>query len=594
MFLRTHHRFKDGKDHAYWSLCETTRTQEGPRQRLLCYLGELNHRQERRWRKTIRVFNQAGEEKQLGLFPSECPVPEDDPNVVKIRLDRVQWERSRECGNVVMGFYLWRKLEMDRFWENAMDSEPGDVRWSQVAAILALNRLIAPGSELSIEEHWYPKTALDDLLGVDERKIHTDRLYRALDLMLPHKDALEKHLRQKYGELFRADFEVLLYDLTSTYFEGTANANRQAQRGYSRDHRPDAKQVLIALIVSEEGFPIAYEVFDGNRSDVTTLEEMLQTIEEKYGKIKRIWVFDRGIVSEKNLEILKQHCAQYLVGTRRAEMKRFLPEMVSGGWKKIREDVEVKLVSVDRERESYVLCRSIGRREKEKAIRERGTKHVEKQLVKLSERVVRGQIKDETKIHQRIGAILARKPHVAGLYETRIDKSHGRLQLVWQKNEAKEQWANLRDGHYLLRTNLTAKDPEELWEKYMQLTEAEACFRALKSELLIRPVWHRKESRVQAHILVAFLGYALWVTLKHMLRCSGLSLSVTKALYLASEVKSGDILLETIDNRLLRLRRVSRPSMESAQLFQALGIILPKQLSRDFECQCSADPKSSM
>lgn len=589
MFLRTHHRFKDGKDHVYWSLCETARTPEGPRQRVLCYLGELNSTDERRWRKTICVFNQEGEEKQLSLFPADRPVPEDDPNVVKIHLDRVEWERPRQCGNVVMALMLWKGLDLDRFWEEAIDKEPADVRWSSIAAILAVNRLLAPRSELSIEERWYRTTALDDLLGIPEEKVNTDRLYRCLDLLLPHKEALEKHLRSKYGELFSANFEVLLYDLTSTYFEGEAKRVAKAKRGYSRDHRPDCKQVLIALVVSEEGFPIAYEVFDGNRRDVTTLQEVIETIEARYGKLKRIWVFDRGIVSEENLEILRQHEGQYLVGTPRSQLKQFERELLTEGWQAIREDVEVKLVWNPEGKETYVLCRSEGRKEKEKAIRSRQMKRVEEGFTKLSGRMAKGQIKDEVKIQRQIGAIFARNPQVRGLYEAKLQKSRNQLTLQWQVTAAKKNWADIRDGYYLLRTNLKNQNPEELWEKYMQLMEAEAAFRALKSELAVRPIWHKKGPRVEAHILVAFLGYALWVTLKHSLKHARLPLSPMKALHLAARVQSGDILLETTDRRKLRLRRISRRDPESAQLFEALKIHLPERLTPDLEWKCSAD-----
>ena len=576
----------------YWSLAETIRTAEGPRQRILCYLGELNSREEKRWRKTISVFNHEGEEKQLSLFPSESPVPEDDPNVVKIRLDRVAWERPRECGNVVMGLYLWKMLELDRFWQNAIDSQPADVSWSSVAAILALNRLIDPGSELSIEERWYGKTCLDDLLGIPEAKVNTDRLYRSLDLMLPHKEALEKHLRTKYGELFQANFELLLYDLTSTYFEGEAKANSQAQRGYSRDHRPDSKQVILALVVSEEGFPLAYEVFDGNRSDVTTLEEILSIVERKYGRFKRIWVFDRGIVSEENLETLRKHNGQYLVGTRRSELRPFEEELLRAeGWQKVREDVEVKLIPIPTGVETYVLCRSQGRREKEKAIHARQIKRIEKQLVKLQKRIAKGRIKNRMKIERQIGAILARSPQVADLYEVKLEKRIKTQTLVWEKQTAKMTWAKMREGSYLLRTNLKGETPEVLWEKYMQLVEVEASFRTFKSELAIRPIWHHKRSRTQAHILVAFLGYALWVTLKHMLKRKGFPLSPMKALHRAGRIQSGDILLETTDGRRLRLRRVSKPDHDSKELFDRLGITLPERLNLDMEC--SADLKVS-
>ena len=308
MFLRRHERLKDGKDHTYWSLAETVRTPDGPRQRTLCYLGELNDSAQARWLKTIEVFNEQGESHQLKLFPSGIEPPEDDPMVARVRLDQVRLERSRRFGDCFWGLELWKRLGLERFWEPLLDrpDDPAEVPWSRIAALLAINRLCAPGSELAMEERWYPSTALDDLLGIAEGKINDTRLYRCLDRLLPHKTKLERHLSARYGELFQAEFDVLLYDLTSSYVEGAAEKNPRMQRGYSRDHRPDAKQVVIALIVNEEGFPLSYETFDGNRADVTTVETVLRMVERKYGKARRIWVFDRGIVSEENLEALRR------------------------------------------------------------------------------------------------------------------------------------------------------------------------------------------------------------------------------------------------------------------------------------------------
>lgn len=585
MFLRRHGRNKDGKDHGYWSLCETIRTPAGPRQRTLCYLGELNGSEHARWRKTISVFNAEGEEKQLQLFPEEAHATESDPNVVQIRLDRVGWERPRHCGDVVLGLHLWRQLELDRFWAERMDGLPGEVRWSLMAALLAVNRLLAPGSELSIEDRWYATTALDDLLGIPQEHVHTDRLYRTLDRMLPHKEALEKHLRKKYGELFGVTFDVLLYDLTSTYLEGEAARNPQAQRGYSRDHRPDCKQVILALVVSEEGFPLAYEVFDGNRVDVTTLEEILGAVESKYGRAQRVWVFDRGIVSEDNLEILREHQGLYLVGTPRSALRHFEGDLLSAGWKRIRPEVEVKLIPIPGGQETYVLCRSQGRKLKEQAMHQRQIQRVEAGLSRLSEQVASDRMREEVKIQRRIGALLARNPQVADLYEVHLKKAGTAMRLMWRKNPAKNRWASLREGHYLLRTNLKDRDPEALWEKYVQLTEVEASFRALKSELAIRPIWHQRQDRVQAHILVAFLGYCLWVSLKQNLKRARLDLSPAKALHLAGKIYSGDILLQTTDGRTLRLRRICKPEPNAAHLLHALKVSLPQRLNRDLELQ---------
>src|ERR1700688_1072649 len=342
MFLRANLRHKDGKDHTYWSLVETVRTPDGPRQKTLCYLGELNSSAQARWLRTIEVFNEQGEAQQLKLFPSDVEPPPDDPQVTRVLLSKVRLERTRQFGACYLGLELWKRLELDSFFEHAMDHELADVSWSRVASLLAINRLCAPGSELAIEQRWYPSTALDDLLGIEEGKINDTRLYRCLDRILPHKTKLERHLKDRYGALFGAEFDVLLYDLTSTYVEGAAENNLMMRRGYSRDHRPDCEQMVIALIVNSEGLPFSYETFDGNRADVSTMETILGMVERKYGKARRIWVFDRGIVSEENLQAIRKRGGQYLVGTPRSQMKRFEAELVQEGWTQVRPDVEVK------------------------------------------------------------------------------------------------------------------------------------------------------------------------------------------------------------------------------------------------------------
>ena len=587
MFLRVHHRIKDGKDHTYWSLVETCRTPAGPRQRTICYLGELNASAEARWRKTVRVFNAQGDEQQLALFPAGAVDLPDADNIVQIRLDRVRWTRAREFGDVCLGWALWQRLGLKAFWEHAVDAIPADVPWSRVAALLAINRLCAPGSELAIEARWYGATALDDLVGVDEARVNTDRLYRCLDQLLPHKAALERHLAARYGELFGARYEVLLYDLTSTYVEGAAAGNPRMRRGYSRDHRPDCKQIVLALVVSLEGFPLAYEVFDGNRPDVTTLDEILDVVEAKYGRAQRVWVFDRGIVSERNLDALRERQAHYLVGTPRGQLKGVERDLLAADWQQVRDDVDVKLVAGPGGDETLVLCRSAARREKERAMRERASRHLEADLARLARQVETGTLTEAARIQRRIGRLLERYPSVAGLYEIELTGTGAARRVRWQERAERRAWCEAREGAYLLRTNLTEADPARLWEQYVQLTEAEAAFRALKSELAIRPIWHQKDSRVQAHILVAFLGYALWVTLKHTLKRAGSTLSPQKALHRLRGIKSGDILLETTDGRTLRLRRVSRPDLQQQVLLDQLHLTLPERLNVDAEC--SAD-----
>jgi len=588
MFLRELRPKKDGKEHSYWSLVETVRTPEGPRQRTLCYLGELNTSAQAHWQKTIAVFNEQGESRQLKLFPSEVEPPENDPDVARVLLKKVRLERPRQFGNCFLALELWKRLGLGEFWQSRLDEEAAEVPWSRVAAVLAINRLCAPGSELSIEERWYPTTALDDLLQIPQASVNDSRLYRCLDRLIPHKTELERHLRGRYGELFGAEFDVLLYDLTSSYVEGAAAKDPMLQRGYSRDHRPDCKQVVIALIVNGEGFPLSYETFDGNRADVTTVEAVMRLVERKYGRARRVWVFDRGVLSEENLGALRRRNGQYLVGTPRSKLKQFEAELLSGGWERVREDVEVKRVPVPGGEETYVLCRTTARREKEKAIRSRFSTQIERALGGLAQRVATGKLKDRGKIERRLGRIEARYPSVADLYQAQLVETAVGLRVDWQMLADRRAWQETREGAYLLRTNLQAESAAELWTKYIQLAEAEAAFRVLKSELSIRPLFHQLEHRVKAHILVAFLGYALWVTLKHLLRGKQSPLTPARVLSLLASVQSADIILPTTDGREIRLRRVTTPSPEQNEVLRILGIALPERLDLNFECSVNS------
>ena len=594
MFLRPNHGGKDGKNHTYWSLVETVRTPDGPRQKTLCYLGELNGSAQVRWLRSIEVFNEQGEVQQLKLFPSNVEPPPDDPQVARVLLHKVRLERTRQFGACYLGLELWRRLQLDRFFEQVVDDDPADVPWSRVVALLAINRLCAPGSELAVEQRWYPSTALDDLLGIEEGKINDTRLYRCLDRILPHKTKLEQHLKDRYGALFEAEFDVLLYDLTSTYVEGAAEKSPMMRRGYSRDHRPDCEQMVIALIVNEEGFPISYETFNGNRADVSTMETILRMVERKYGRARRIWVFDRGIVSEENLAAIRKRGGQYLVGTPRSQLKRFEADLVKENWTRVRPEVEVKKVAIPQGEETYILCRTTGRQEKERAIRNRFSNSMEKALQGLEKSIARGRLKDRNKMERRIGKIQARHPQVNDLYDVALRDIGGGVGLWWQLKEDRKKWRESREGTYLLRTNLQAETAEGLWSKYMQLTEAEASFRALKSELSIRPLFHQLEPRVKAHVMVAFLGYGLWITLKHLLKrrpASGVeqaqSPSPLQALALLSTLQSADIVLPTTDGREIRLRRITEPTPAQKSLLQQLGISLPDRL--DFNRECSVD-----
>ena len=586
MFLRPHRRTKDGKEHTYWSLVETTRTADGPRQRTLCYLGELNSSAQAQWLKTVEVFNEQGETTQLKLFPAEAAV-EDAPDVARVVVKKVRLERTREFGACYLGTELWRQLGLDAFFGQHLDTDAADVPWSRVAAVLAINRLCDPGSEPAVEQRWYPATALDDLLHIEEGKLNATRLYRCLDRLLPLKTKLEQHLKQRFGELFGAEFDVLLYDLTSTYVEGAAEANPMMRRGYSRDHRPDCEQLVLALIVNSEGFPFSYEIFDGNRADVSTMEAILRTVERKHGKARRVWVFDRGVVSEENLASIRRRGGQYLVGTPRSRMKEFESELLKDDFEQVRPEVEVKQIVAPGGEETYVLCRTAGRKEKEQAIRSRFSEKIEKSLKGLEKRIKEGRLKDRYKMERYLGRIQAANPQAADLYQMAVVDTAEGARLQWSVKPEQQKWREAREGAYMLRTNLTAESAGELWQKYMQLTEVEAAFRALKSELSIRPLFHQLENRVKAHVLVAFLGYALLVTLKHLLKRSHSSCSPRQALDLLSRLHSADIILPTMDGREIRLRRTTEPDDKQRSLLHSLTIQLPVRL--DPMPKCSVD-----
>jgi transposase len=577
MFLRQHERIRNGREHSYWSLVETVRTPDGPRQRTLCYLGELNGSAQARWQRTIEVFNQQGESTQLKLFPAEGEVPADG-QVVRVLVKKVRVEHTRKFGDCYVGWELWKRLQLDDFFAQHLDSDQAEVPWSRVTAVLAINRLCAPGSELAVEQHWYPSTALEDLLHIENGKINDTRLYRCLDRLLPLKTKLEQHLKERYGELFQAQFDILLYDLSSTYVEGEATSNPMMRRGYSRDHRPDCEQLVLAVIVNCEGFPFSYEVFDGNRADVTTLEVILRTVERKYGKARRVWIFDRGVVSEANLAAVRRHGGQYLVGTARRKLKQFEAEWLKDDFEKIRPDVEVKSIPIPGGEETYILCRTTGRKEKEKAIRSRFVSKIERALRGLEKRIAEGKLKDRFKMERNLGRIQACHPQVVDLYEMKIEENQHGTRLLWRQKAEQQQWLEAREGAYLLRTNLKADSPAELWKKYIQLTEVEAAFRTLKSELAIRPLFHQLEKRVKAHVLVAFLGYALLVTLKHLLKRSASEYSPAEALQFLSTLHSVDIVLPTIDNRQIWLRRITKLDGHQEKILYQLQVQLPERL----------------
>jgi transposase len=583
MFLQRDRKKKNGTTYEYWTLMKSVRTARGPRHRPVAYLGKLpglDPGERAGWEHINEILD--GELKPADFLAR----PAEPPQWATINTRGVGVERLRRFGDVYLGLALWRRLKLDSFFNEAMAPGREEIAWGTVACILALARFCAPSSELQIADFWYGKTALDDLLGVGLEKINEDRLYRGLDALLPHKDDLFRHFQKVYGEFFGVSFDLLLYDITSTYFEGQGAANPQAKRGYSRDSRPDCVQVCIALVVTPEGLPLAYEVFDGNRADVTTVEEMIEVLREKYGQERRTWVMDRGMVSEENLEELRETGASYLVGTPKSMLKQFERVLLEErDWEKIVTGVEVKLCPAPQgAHETFVLCRSPLRKEKEKAMRARQVEALAKALEKMqaSATAQKRALRDASKAERRVGRLFCQYSRAAQLFEVKIeqvvdeqDPRKKRLQIQVRRKEELEEWAALADGCYLLRTNLVGHEAGELWQTYIGLTQIEDSFRISKHDLGLRPIFHQTQERTQAHILICFLALVLWRTLEHWMAASGLGTAPRKLLEELAEVRSLDVVLPTGTGTPLRLRTVSRPEPHLAILLERLGLVLP-------------------
>jgi transposase len=516
---------------------------------------------------------------QAGSWQSHLFDEVGEPEWVEVDSKGVRVERVRDFGGYWLGLQMVDQLGLIPLLEQLMPPGREEIPWPMMALVLVLMRLCEPSSELQIAEHLYERSLLGDLLGVPVEKVNDDRLYRALDRLLPHKGELEKHLKDRLGELFHLEYDLLLYDVTSTYFEGECGANGQARRGYSRDHRPDCKQVCLALVVSREGMPLGYEVFAGNSTDVTTVEEIVEKIEGQYGAASRIWVLDRGMVSEENLEYLRGRGQQYIVGTPRSWLKRFERELLGQEWEEIREGLEVKLCRAPEGKESFILCRSQARGMKEKQIHQRFEKRIEQRLARLSQGC-RARKQTVGAVERRVGRILAENSRGAGLFRVQVREGGegGGAQVVWEKAEEWRQWAELSEGCYLLRSNITHCDAEDLWKAYIQLTEAEAAFRIQKSDLRIRPIWHQKEERVQAHILVCFLAYVLWKTLGQRCKRAGLGSEPRKVLEEIGQIKAVDVVMPTKAGTVIRKRCIAQPTKPQAALLQRLQLKLPQRM----------------
>lgn len=570
MYLRRCYRAKDGKRHAYWALVKSVRTAKGPRQEVVAYLGEMDQA----GRLGMEQFATGrGEDSQSSMFDSSPPRwVEVDPSQVRV-------ENTRSFGGSWLALQVIKKLGLHDLLGELIPPGREQVPWLLMSLVLVICRLCDPSSELRLAEHLYDRTALSDLLGIGSEKINDDRLYRALDKLLPHKAQVQTRLKDRLGELFDLKYDLLLYDVTSTYFEGQAKANPLAQRGYSRDSRGDCKQVCIALVVSRCGMPVGYELFAGNKADVTTVQEIVTTMEDRYGKAQRIWVMDRGMVSRANVEFLKEGNRRYIVGTPKSMLKRYEKQLMAKDWTVVREGLEVKLCAdPDGGTETFILCRSADRQAKEKAMHERFEKRIEEGLTSLMKMAQR-RCMTAVELAGRVGRLLGQNTRAVGLFKTSITSdAEGNAKLTWEKVESWRTFSSLSEGCYLLRSNVSDWTPQDLWRAYMQLTEAENAFRIHKSDLSLRPIWHQKQSRVEAHVLVCFLAYVLWKTLGQMCMRAGLGDEPRKVFDEIAQIQTVDVVLPTRCGRVIRKRCVGRPTEHQALLLYKLGLRLPRHL----------------
>ena len=575
MYLRHTTRKKDGKVHRYWSLVRSVRVGRRVIQQTVAHLGELDERGRLEARALARHLIGAPERAELFYDGSEhLRVP--------VRLKDIAIERSHRFGDVYLVLALWRGIGLEELCERLLPVGQERIAWAKMAAVLVAARFCEPSSELHIAEDWYRRTALCDLLQLGDEAITKDRLYRGLDHLLAHKAALEAHLSQRCGELFAIENEVLLYDVTSTYFEGQAEANPQAQRGYSRDHRPDCKQVLIALVVTFDGFPLGYEVFAGNTHDARTLQTIVATMEARHGMLGRVWITDRGMASAQNLAWLRQTGRRYIIGAPKSELKKFGSDLARpDGWRTVQEGVEVKLTRHPETDETVILCRSTDRRSKEKAMHDKFSQRIEAALERLAARIARSKKRlDPAPLNRQIGRILQQNQRAAARFAIvlELDSCPAGFCLRMTHNAAFDDWAALSEGAYLLRSNITDWSDQQLWKAYIQLTQAEAAFRIHKDQLKVRPIWHQREDRVQAHILVCFLAFVLWKSLEMWQQRAGLGNSPRTILEELARIQSHDVVLPTATHGQIRLRCVTQPDPAQAALLARLGIVLPKRM----------------
>ena len=586
MFLRSKTRRKDGKEHRYWSIVENRRCQ-GNRvvQRQVLYLGEINDSQRAAWCRTIDVIDQgASTPQQVAIFPEDRQAPELDCDIVQVRLSGLRLQRPRQWGACWLACTLWNQLLLDPFWQERLGESRQGTRGLHVFKTLVCYRLIDPGSEWRLHRQWFDNSAMGDLLGEDVALVQKDKLYRCLDRLLPHKRDFFSYLKERWHTLFSVSFDILLYDLTSTYFESDPPEQEGLRRfGYSRDKRSDCVQVVIALIVTPAGFPLAYEVMPGNTSDKTTLADCLSKIEAQYGKSERVWVMDRGIPTEETLALMRGHPTpvHYLVGTPKGRLTKLEKSFIGKPWAEARESVQVKLLSQGEE--LYILAQSNGRRHKERAMRQRKLKRLWQRLKDLQQQTL---TRDQLLI--KLGGAkrdAGRAYSLVTIDVSKQDSDIDQCRFSFTLNKAKLRIKRRHEGRYLLRSNLTDDDPAKLWQYYMQLTEVEQAFKELKHDLQVRPIHHQKDERIEAHIFVAFVAYCLQVTLKQRLRCVAPGLTPRAALEKFASMQMVDVHLPTTDGNELVLSRVTEPEKDQQLLLQQLKLQLPEQPPPKITCR---------
>jgi len=586
VFLRKNRKRIDGELYEYWTLCESVRTEQGPRQRVVATLGKLEEDDLRAgWDQIEALLDGRKPGPWQPDLADKASQSQRSPGAWELAdLSRIEVGRVREFGSVFLGLALWRRLGLHELLESLIEPGREDVPWADVAAVLTVGKFCGQASELGIAESWYSRTALEDIAGIPAESVNDDRLYRALDQVGAHKDRLCEHLMKRYESWFGVHFEFLLYDVTSTYFEGQAEGNEKAARGYSRDHRADCKQVCIGLVCTPEGLPLNFEVFAGNRADVTTVVEMVQKMEERFGKAQRVWVMDRGMVSEDNISMLRERQAHYLVGTPKSQLRAYEVELAEKeNWTDVQPGVEARLVAHPdgNGQERYVLCRSKARGAKERAMLERQMSALTEELLKIDASLRRRPTTEVGPVERRIGRWMGRYPAAARwLKADLVRDEEGTATALELSCPVKEgEHPTLTKGAYLLRTNCTETDPAKLWRWYMQLTQAEAAFRTAKSDIGLRPVFHQKTERVEAHLLVCFLSLALWRTLEMWMKGKGLGTSARKLVEAVGTIRSMDVSVPVKRQGrevTLKLRTVAKPDADVALLLAHLGLRLPR------------------